>query len=103
MNNKKTIFSISTAQILLTLLAVLFLYSCSVDRFIPEDKFLYTKETVILTPDSVVNDIADIELDLKAALRPEPISSVLGGYPGLYFHYKANREKPGFINKFLNI
>ena len=102
MNNTKLNFSISTAQIVLTLLTVLFLYSCSVERFIPEDEFLYTQETVLLTPDSVVNDLDDIELDLKAALRPEPVSSVLGGYPGLYFHYKANREKPGFINKFFN-
>lgn len=102
MNNIKSIFKISTLQTVLILLVAVLLYSCSVERFIPEDEFLYTKETVVLTPDSVVNDIEDIELDLKAALRPEPISSVLGGYPGLYFHYKANREKPGFLNKFLN-
>ena len=77
-------------------------YSCSVEKFIPEGEYLYTKETVELTPDSIVNDIENIELDLKAALRPEPVSSFLGGYPGLYFHYKGTREKPGFINKFLN-
>ncbi len=87
--------------LLLAVISVL-CYSCSVERFIPEDEFLYTKETVELTPDSVVNDIDNIKLDLQNALRPEPVSSFLGGYPGLYFHYKANREKPGFINRFLN-
>ncbi|MFI8379669.1 BamA/TamA family outer membrane protein [Leeuwenhoekiella sp. NPDC079379] len=87
-----------------TILVVISLisYSCSVDRFIPEGEYLYTKETLELTPDSIVDDIDLIELDLKAALRPKPISSLLGAYPGLYFHYKGTREKPGFINKFLN-
>ncbi|MCC4212306.1 BamA/TamA family outer membrane protein [Leeuwenhoekiella parthenopeia] len=84
------------------LLLGLLLYSCSVERFIPEDKFLYVDHRVELTPDSVVNDIDNIQLDLEAALRPDPVSGLLGGYPGLYFHYKASREKPGFINRFLN-
>ncbi len=83
-------------------LALLMLYSCSVERFIPEDKFLYTDHRVELTPDSIVDDLDDIELDLEAALRPKPVSRFLGGYPGVYFYYKGNREKPGFINRFLN-
>ncbi|MEE3148214.1 MAG: BamA/TamA family outer membrane protein [Bacteroidota bacterium] len=88
------------------LLAVLFLvlvcYGCSVDRYIPEGKYLYTKETINITPDSVVENLDAVKTDLKAALRPEPVGSFLGGYPGLYYHYKAQREKPGFLNKFLN-
>ena len=99
----KSVKNIETLRIAIVLIAIgITSYSCSVERFIPEDKYLYTKETVVLKPDSIVNDIDSIELDLKAALRPKPVSSFLGGYPGLYFHYKANREKPGFLNKFLN-
>ena len=87
---------------LVAVLSVVVLYGCSVERFIPEDEYLYTKETVNITPDTVVENLEAIRTDLKAALRPEPIKSFLGGYPGLYYHYKAQREKPGFINKFLN-
>jgi len=87
---------------LVAVLSVVVLYGCSVERFIPEDEYLYTKETVNITPDTVVENLEAIRTDLKAALRPEPINSFLGGYPGLYYHYKAQREKPGFINKFLN-
>lgn len=92
----------SVKRVSALLLLGLLLYSCSVERFIPEDKFLYVDQRVELTPDSVVNDIDNIQLDLEAALRPDPVSGFLGGYPGVYFHYKANREKPGFINRFLN-
>lgn len=84
------------------MLFVMVLYGCSVERFIPEDEYLYTKETVNISPDTVVENLEAIRTDLKAALRPQPINSFLGGYPGLYYHYKAQREKPGFINKFLN-
>ena len=87
---------------LVAVLSVVVLFGCSVERFIPEDEYLYTKETVNITPDTVVENLEAIRTDLKAALRPEPINSFLGGYPGLYYHYKAQREKPGFINKFLN-
>ena len=87
---------------LVAVLSVVVLFGCSVERFIPEDEYLYTKETVNITPDTVVENLEAIRTDLKAALRPEPIKSFLGGYPGLYYHYKAQREKPGFINKFLN-
>jgi len=91
-----------TGRFTFLLLLGFILYSCSVERFIPEDKFLFTDQRVELTPDSVVNDIDNIQLDLESALRPDPVSSFLGGYPGVYFYYKANREKPGFINRFLN-
>ena len=97
-----SLIKIKGSRLVLLPVLGLLLYSCSVKRFIPEGKFLYTKEEVVLTPDSVVNDIEDIKLDLLNALRPEPVNSFLGGYPGLYFHYKATRKNPGFINKFLN-
>ncbi len=100
--SKSTVLMKMNKNLLAVLFLVLVCYGCSVDRYIPEGKYLYTKETVNITPDSVVENLDAIKTDLKAALRPEPVGSFLGGYPGLYYHYKAQREKPGFLNKFLN-
>jgi outer membrane protein assembly factor BamA len=102
MKNNKVLKNKVLMRSLVAVLSVVVLFGCSVERFIPEDEYLYTKETVNITPDTVVENLEAIRTDLKAALRPEPINSFLGGYPGLYYHYKAQREKPGFINKFLN-
>ncbi|EAQ48772.1 translocation and assembly module lipoprotein TamL [Leeuwenhoekiella blandensis] len=102
MKNNKVLMNKVLIRSLVAMLFVMVLYGCSVERFIPEDEYLYTKETVNISPDTVVENLEAIRTDLKAALRPQPINSFLGGYPGLYYHYKAQREKPGFINKFLN-
>ena len=102
MKNNKVLKNQVLRRSLVAMLFVMVLYGCSVERFIPEDEYLYTKETVNISPDTILENLEAIRTDLKAALRPEPINSFLGGYPGLYYHYKAQREKPGFINKFLN-
>ncbi|MDT0690137.1 BamA/TamA family outer membrane protein [Salegentibacter sp. F188] len=78
------------------------LQSCSVEKFIPEDEFLYEGANVELDTSSNVDDLKEIRTELENVIRPEPNSKILGMRPGLYFHYKAQREKPGFINKFLN-
>lgn len=78
------------------------LQSCSVEKFIPEDKLLYEGATMDVTSDTVIKNQSGLESQLKGVLRPAPNGKVLGMRPGLYFYYKAQREKPGFINKFLN-
>src|SRR5690606_28957521 len=40
--------------------------------------------------DKVVSELEDV-------IRPKPNSKL-----GVYFHYKVQREKPGFINRFFN-
>ena len=77
--------------------------ACSVDKYIPEDEYLYRGADITLIPDTTsIEDLDNIKLELQNVLVPKPNSKFLGAYPGLYFYYKAQREKPGFINKFLN-
>ncbi len=78
------------------------LYSCSVEKFIPEGERLYTGATIEIEADSSITDVDNLKTQLETVLQPQPNSKVLGMQPGLYFYYKAQREKPGFINKFLN-
>lgn len=78
------------------------LQSCSVEKFIPEGKLLYEGAKLNVIPDTVIQNQAGLESQLKSVLRPAPNGKVLGMRPGLYYYYKAQREKPGFINKFLN-
>jgi outer membrane protein assembly factor BamA len=82
--------------------SVFALHSCSVEKFIPEDEYLYEGANVKLDTASNVEDIQEIQAELQNVIRPEPNSKILGMRPGLYFYYKAQRKKPGFINKFLN-
>ncbi|WP_026838668.1 BamA/TamA family outer membrane protein [Gillisia sp. JM1] len=79
------------------------LQGCSVEKFIPEDKLLYTGAE-LKVQDSVakINDYDELVMQLEALLLPKPNGKFLGMRPKLYFHYKAQQENPGFINKFLN-
>lgn len=83
--------------------SLLILQSCSVKKFIPEDKLLYTGAELIVN-DTVTKgkEYPDVIAELEAVLTPEPNTKFLGMRPGLYFYYKAQRVNPGFINKFLN-
>ncbi len=76
--------------------------SCSVEKFIPEGERLYTGGQVEIQSDTTIKNVSQLKDELEAVLRPSPNSKVLGMYPGLYVHYKSKREKPGFINRFLN-
>lgn len=76
--------------------------ACSVEKFIPEDEFLYTGADITIESDTTIADKTQLKTELTNVLRPKPNSKILGMRPGLYFHYKSQREKPGFINKFLN-
>ena len=82
----------------------LILNSCSVQKFIPEGEVLYSGaelETNLAT-DADIKDLKKIKTELNTLLQPEPNTTFLGMRPGLYYHYKAQREKPGFLNKWLN-
>ncbi|UGU16105.1 BamA/TamA family outer membrane protein [Sinomicrobium kalidii] len=91
---------------LLTGLCVLLFSSCSVKKFLPEEELLYTgAEIEVNVPDSTdnkIDDAGDIKTQLESVLRPKPNSKTLGMRWGLMAHYKSQREKPGFINRFLN-
>ncbi len=86
------------------LIAVLFgtiLYSCSIQKYIPEDERLYTGAKIEMEVDSAVENTTNLKEDLNTVLRPEPNSKFLGAYLGLYYYYKNQKEHPNFINKWL--
>jgi outer membrane protein insertion porin family len=82
--------------------AVMLLQACSVEKFIPEDKLLYTGADLELISEDEIERKKELKAQLESLIRPEPNSKMLGSRIGLYFHYKAQKENPGFINKFMN-
>lgn len=84
------------------LLVVLLLNSCSVRRHIPTNEVLYKEGNIELNADGEDQDLDEVEEELEGLLRPEPNSLALGVRLGLLVHYKAQRERPGFLNKYLN-
>lgn len=89
-------------RIFICLTGFIWLQGCSVKKFIPEDEFLYTgADTKIEAADSI-KGVKEVKGEVSRVLTPEPNTKILGMRPGLYFHYKAQRENPGFINKFFN-
>ena len=82
--------------------AFLLLQSCSVKKFIPEDELLYTGADLELNSEDEIANKKDLKTQLESLITPEPNGKFLGTRWGLYFHYKAQKENPGFINKFLN-
>ncbi|NRR90199.1 BamA/TamA family outer membrane protein [Winogradskyella undariae] len=79
----------------------IFVYSCSITKHIPEGDRLYTGAKIEIESDSNVDNLAELKTELNSVLRPEPNSKFLGMHPGLFFHYKMQKEKPGFINRWL--
>src|SRR5690606_11539848 len=77
------------------------LTSCSVQKYIPEDEFLYTGAELDIEKDENVKEFKKVESELENVLRPEPNSKFLGVRWGLYFHYKA-QDNPNFITCFLD-
>lgn len=76
--------------------------SCSIEKYIPEGEKLYTGAKLELKTESKLTDNKEIETELLNLIEPNPNTTFLGMKPALFFHYKAQREKPGFIYKFLN-
>lgn len=76
-------------------------YSCSIAKYIPENERLYTGAELTIVSDSVIRNEAGLRTELESVMLPEPNSKLLGMYPGLYYYYKNQKEKPGFINRWL--
>ncbi|MDB4293675.1 hypothetical protein N9954_09745, partial [Maribacter sp.] len=84
------------------LLTLVIVTSCGVNKFIPEGEALYTGSEIQMKSDEKVKDLKDVENELNTLLGVQPNSKTLGMYLGLYYHYKAQKEKPGFLTKWLN-
>ncbi|WP_455430483.1 translocation and assembly module lipoprotein TamL [Polaribacter aestuariivivens] len=83
------------------LFLITMLYACSIKKYIPEEKRLYTGATINLEADSTVQKVSELKTDLKTVLRPKPNTKFLGMHLGLYYYYKNQKENPGFVNKWL--
>src|SRR5690606_30133610 len=79
------------------------LFSCSVQSYIPENELLYTGADIEVNAESDSLKLpGPIKEELENLLRPIPNSKFLGMRVGLRSYYRAQRENPGFINKFFN-
>lgn len=83
-------------------LAVMLLAGCSAMKYVPEDEKLYDGAIIKLKSETVEKGLGIITTELESVVRPVPNSKILGMRLGLRAHYKAQREKPGFLNRFFN-
>jgi len=95
--NLKNLSSFSTVFIVTFLMQ-----SCAVKKYIPEGEYLYTGANIKIKADSLVENPQELKPLLETGITAKPNSKFLGMQPGLYYYYKAQKEKPGFINKWLN-
>ena len=86
----------------LLLLLTVSLYSCGISKFIPNGEALYTGSKINIKSNKDIGNTKKISQELHTLLNPEPNSKILGIRPSLYFHYKAQKENPGFLNRWLN-
>ena len=89
-----TYLLITTVQILII--------SCGVKKFIPEDQKLYTGATLDIKANDSITSVDEVKSEILQIIRPNPNTKILGMRLGLYYHFKAQKEKPGFITKFFN-
>ncbi len=92
----------SQTYFLFALVMSIGIYSCSVQKFIPESEVLYTGADLKTVSDTNIRNIKKVNEELSLILRPKPNTKFLGMRLGLYYHYKAQKENPGFINKWMN-
>lgn len=91
-----------TIKIVVLLFAIfIVMQSCGVKKYIPEEERLYTGAEIEIKSDSIIENQKQLESVLSEALRPTPNKKFLGMRLGLHFYYKMQKEKPGFINRFL--
>lgn len=74
-------------------------FSCSVNKYIPEDEVLYKGASVVYQGASIEKATRG---KIKEVLFPNPNKKLLWMRPGVYFYFKAQQEKPGFINRWMN-
>lgn len=89
-------------RLIIPVIFLMILQSCSVKKFIPEGELLYTGADLEMESDDEIENKKDLKAQLESLISPKPNSKILGTRFGLYFYYKVQKEKPGFINKFLN-
>jgi len=93
---------LSKYRVLIAILILMLLFACRVKKYIPEDEYLFRGGKVTVQDSMKLENKSDLEKELQSLLYPEPNTRILGMYPGLHYHFKAQKEKPGFIIRYLN-
>ncbi|WP_455429704.1 translocation and assembly module lipoprotein TamL [Muriicola jejuensis] len=78
------------------------LNSCSVGKFIPAGEKVYSGTEIVLQAADDTTDLKEVKEMLNTLLPKKPNSRFLGMRLGLYYHYKAQKKKPGFLTKWFN-
>ncbi|NHF60997.1 BamA/TamA family outer membrane protein [Flavobacteriaceae bacterium TP-CH-4] len=86
----------------LYLMVLCLVQSCSVQRFVPENERLYGGADIQIEKNDSIEKIPAVRNELELLLQPQPNTSFLGMRLPLFFHFKAQRERPGFLYRWLN-
>jgi len=78
------------------------LYSCSINKYIPEDERLYTGASITIESDTILKGKSVLKDELNTVISPQPNSKFLGMRLGLYYYYKNQQNKTNFIGRWLN-
>ena len=100
--NDKGMKQVIFLKVCLLFIVVTVLSACSVKRFIPKDEKLYSGATIKINNINKIKGLSSLEEELQELLRPEPNSKFLGSRIGLYYHYKTEQGKKGFLTKYMN-
>ncbi len=87
---------------LISILVVLISYSCGISKYVPQGEVLYTGSEIILEAKEDTLSTKKIKEELYTLIPSQPNSKFLGMRLGLYYHFKSQKDKLGFINKWLN-
>ncbi|MHB0755095.1 translocation and assembly module lipoprotein TamL [Polaribacter sp. M15] len=82
-------------------LLLILICSCSINKFIPEGKRLYTGSKIEIEADSSIQKKSKLKENLQNVIRPKPNTKFLGMNLGVYYFYKNKKENPNFLNKWL--
>ena len=89
-------------RIILYMTTIVFMSSCSVEKYIPENEVLYKKSEIKIASENKIENEGKIKEEIETMIRPKPNSKVLGVQLGLWSHFKAQKTNAGLIVKYLN-
>lgn len=101
LKSKTFLKTLKSYKYVLLFISISLFSACSAKKFVPADKSLYDGASIEFNDTLNIKNRIDLKTMLEGLLTPKPNSKLLGMRPNLYFYYKSEREKPGFINKFL--
>ncbi|MDQ7918075.1 BamA/TamA family outer membrane protein [Mesonia sp. MT50] len=93
---------INYSFVFIAVILLMVLNACAVKKYVPEGEFLYRGAKINIEDTLEVKNKPELQAELDNLLYPQPNAKFLGLYPGLHYYYIGQKEKPGFINRFLS-